>query len=125
MSPPKIGRSNLRKIPVHVPGAIQIALILAMKTLQISRLFCQDLAHPVFRSRRQQPTEMFVYTTDGADRVASEFDVGEIENAFRGKAISFADKLCQRLRPITDRFRANLYWIDCIAKDASQNRNQT
>ena len=96
-----------------------------MKTVQISRLFCQDLEHPIFRSRRQRPTEMFVYATDRADRIASEVDVGEIENAFRREAISFVDELCQGLRPITDRFRTDLHWIDCVAKHASQNRNQT
>ena len=96
-----------------------------MKTLQIRRLFCQDLAHPVFRSRRQHPTEMFVYATDGADRIASEVDVGEIKNAFRREAISFADELCKGLPPIRDRFRADLHWIDGVAKHASQNRNQT
>ena len=94
-----------------------------MKTVQIRRLFCQDLAHPVFRSRRQHPTEMFVYATDGAHRIASELDIREIENAFRREAISFANEFCECLRPITDRFRADLYWIDSIAKDASQNRN--
>ena len=96
-----------------------------MKTLQIARLFCQDLAHPVFRSRRQHPTEMFVYATDGADRIASELDVGEIENALRREAISFANEFCECRRPVADRFRANLHWINCIAKHASQNRDQT
>ena len=68
---------------------------------------------------------MFVYPTDGADRIASKLDVGEIENAFRHEAVSFANELCERLRPIAHRFRADLYWIDCIAKHASQNRDQT
>ena len=96
-----------------------------MKTVQIRRLFCQDLAHPVFRSRRQHPTEMFVYATDGADRIASELDIREIENAFRREAISFANEFCECLGPVAYRFRADLNWIGGIAKHASQNRNQT
>src|SRR4029077_15832145 len=96
-----------------------------MKTLQVTRLFCQDLAHPAFRLRRQQPTEMFVYATDGVDRIAPELDVGEIENAFRREAVSFANEFCERLGPITNRFGADLHWIDCVAKHASQNRDQT
>src|SRR5207247_9750773 len=68
---------------------------------------------------------MFVSTTDSGDWIASELDVGDIEDAFRSEAISFADEFCKRPGPITHRFRANLNWIDCIAKDASQNRDQT
>src|SRR6476661_5985622 len=96
-----------------------------MKTVQIRQLFCQDLAHPVFRSRRQHPTEMFVYATDGADRIASELDIREIENAFRREAISFANEFCERRGPVVYCFRADHNWIGGIAKHASQNRNQT
>src|SRR5437762_14361193 len=96
-----------------------------MKTVQIRRLFCQDLAHPVFRSRRQHPSEIFVYATGGAHRIASELDIREIENAFRREAISFSYEFCECLRPITDRCRAHLYWTDSIANDASQCRNYT
>src|SRR5947207_15940646 len=68
---------------------------------------------------------MFVNATDSGDWIASELDVGDIEDAFWSEAISFADEFCKRFGPITHRFRADLNWIDCIAKDASQNRDQT
>src|SRR5437667_356136 len=68
---------------------------------------------------------MFVNATDSGDRIASELDVGDIEDAFWSEAISFADEFCKRFGPITHRFRADLNWIDCIAKDASKNRHQT
>src|SRR5437763_843094 len=85
-----------------------------MKSLQIARLFCEDLAHPVFGSGRQHPTEMSVYATDGADRIASELDIREIENAFRREAISFADEFCERRGPVAYCFRADLNRIGGI-----------
>jgi hypothetical protein len=103
----------------------KLRCFVAMKTVQIRRLFCQDLAHPVFRSRRQHPTEMFVYATDGADRIASELDIREIKNAFRREVISFANEFCECRGPVAYCFRADLYRIDGIAKHASQNRDQT
>src|SRR5437868_13337371 len=96
-----------------------------MKSLQIARLFCEDLAHPVFGSGRQHPTEMSVYATDGADRIASEPDIREIENAFRREAISFANEFCERRGPVADGFRADLNRIVGIAKHATQNPNHT
>src|SRR5437763_9570473 len=96
-----------------------------MKTVQIRQLFRQDLTYLIFRSMRQHPTEIFVYATDGADRIASELDIREIENAFRREAISFADEFCERRGPVAYCFRADLNRIGGIAKHASQNRNQT
>lgn len=96
-----------------------------MKSVQIAWLPGQNVAHRVFCRSGKRPAEVFVNTAHRTDRIASKLKIGNIKNAVRRQSITLGKKFVERVRPVVQRFFADFHWIDCIAKDAAQDRDQT
>ena len=96
-----------------------------MKPVQIAWLLGQDVAHSVFCWSGKRPAEIFVNTAHRADRIASEFKIRNVKNALWRQSITFEKEFAERAGPVVHCFFADFHWIDCVAKDAAQDRNQT
>ena len=103
----------------------ELRRLITMKSVQIAWLFGQNFAHPVFCWSGKRPAEIFVKTTHRADRIASKLKIRKIKNAFRWQSITLEKEFAKRAGPVVHCFPADFHWIDCIAKDAAQDCNQT
>ena len=96
-----------------------------MKSVQIAGLLGQKIAHPVFCWSGKRPAEIFVNGAHRADRIASKLKIRNIKNALRRQSITLEKEFAERAGPVVHCFFADFHWIDRVAKDAAQDRNQT